>query len=253
MGSLLPKDLLKTTVLIGVQEKKFRPVATGFLFNFQHKFLLVTCRHVAEEDKGNFHIVFNLKDGKIASRPLSSLKEKYNLDWRFHEKEDIAAIIFGIDINKDDLQLIPENFVESYENLDIGDDVFFLGYPMGITSKESVYPLARSGIISTKFGNETFIIDGNSYPGNSGGPVFLKPSIFDIESKTIGKIRPPKFIGMIFEHIAYQDVAISQQTKKARVIFEENASLAKAYSVNKIFELLNSQNFQDYLSGRSRP
>lgn len=253
MGSLLPKELLKTTVLIGLQKEKFIPVGTGFLLNFQNKILLITCKHVAEKDKDNFYVVFNLKNGERGSRSLYDLKKKFNLNWRFHEKEDVAAIIFGIDINKDDLQLIPEDFIESYEKLDIGDDVFFLGYPMGITSRESAYPLARSGIISTKLGNEIFIIDGNSYPGNSGGPVFFKPSIFDIESKTIGKIRPPKFIGMIFQHITYRDVAVSQQTKEPKVIFEENASLAKAYSVNKIFELLNSQNFQDYLTGKIRP
>jgi hypothetical protein len=75
----------------------------------------------------------------------------------------------------------------------------------------------------------------------------------NIETKTIGKIRPPKLIGMIFEHITYRDIAVSQQTKEPKVIFEENASLAKAYSVDKIFGLLKSTSFQDYLTGKLRP
>lgn len=208
---------------------------------------------MAQEDKGNFIVIFNLKNGSMASRPLKSLKEKYNFDWKFHENEDIAAIIFGVDMSRDNLLLIPRDFVETYENLEIGDDVFFLGYPMGITSKESAYPLARSGIISTKLGGGVILIDGNSFPGNSGGPVFLKPSIFELKTKTIGKIRPPKLIGMIFENIDYQDVAVSVQTKKPRIIFSENAALAKAYSTNKILELLESEEFKRYISGEIRP
>jgi len=254
MASLLPEDLLKTTVLIGVQKDKgFQPIGTGFLLNFQNKILLITCKHVAEKDKNNFIIIFNLKDGSIASKPLKVLKERHNFDWRFHKNADIAAIIFGIDVSKDDLLLVPHDFVENYESLEIGDDVFFLGYPMGITSQESAYPLARSGIVSTKIGNGVILIDGNSFPGNSGGPVFLKPAIFDLKKKEIGKIRPPKLIGMIFENINYEDVAVSVQTERPRVIFSENSALARAYSVNKIFELLESEEFKKYISGEIRP
>jgi hypothetical protein len=58
---------------------------------------------------------------------------------------------------------------------------------------------------------------------------------------------------MIFEIINYQDVAISKQTGKPRVVFLENAALAKVYSINKIFELLESENFKKYISGEIRP
>lgn len=229
MPSLLPEDLLKTTVLIGIQkEKEFQPIGTGFLVNFQGKILLLTCKHVAQEDKGNSIVIFNFKNGKIASRPLKNLKEKYNFDWKFHKSEDIAAIIFGIDVSRDNLLLVPYDFVETYENLEIGDDVFFLGYPMGITSKESAYPLARSEIISTKLGDGVILIDGNSFPGNSGGPVFLKPSIFDLKTKTIGKLRPPKLAGMIFENIDYQDIAVSIQNKKTKNYIFRKRSVSKS-------------------------
>lgn len=245
--SLLPKDLLKTAVLIGTQDSSFHPLGTGFLLSYKNVYLLVTCKHVAEKDQNNFHVLFNSNDGKVIVRPLSNLKKLFNKDWIFHEKEDIAVIVFGVDEQSDALIFIPESFTERYNDLEVGDDCFFLGYPMGITGKESAYPLARSGIISTKYGNETLLIDGNAYPGNSGGPIFLKPSAFNYESSEIGKIRPPKLMGMLFEVISYQDVAISQQTQQPRVIFSENASLAKAYSVDKIFELLNSPRFQSYL------
>lgn len=258
MESLLPKNLLKTTVAICVQkevDKKIQhiPIGTGFLINYQNKIILITCAHIANKDKGNFHILFNLKNGNISTRSLEEIKTKYNITWRTHKNFDISAIIFGINPKDDDLLLIPEKALGKYEDINIGADVFFLGYPLSITSKESAFPLARSGIIATKLGEDIFLIDGNAYPGNSGGPVFSKPSIFNFETKVFGKIIPPKLLGIISEMVSYQDVAISQQTKRPRVIFEENASLAKVIDSNKILELLQSDDFQKYLAGETRP
>lgn len=260
-GSLLPKKFLKTTILIekAVPKPKkkvdYRPIGTGFLLNYKNKIVLLTCRHIAEQDKGDYFIKFNLKNGGVSRRQLDAIKARYNINWVYHQnkKIDIAVIIFGIDFMKDDLLLVSDDFLEKYENLDEGDDVFFLGFPMGITSQEHVYPLVRSGVISAKIEKKQFLIDGNSFPENSGSPVFLKPSIFDLEAKTIGKFRPPKLIGMIFQSISYTETAISPQTGRPRVSFEENAALAKAYSTDRIMELLRSRKFTKYLKGESRP
>jgi len=77
----------------------------------------------------------------------------------------------------------------------LGDQVFALGYPMGITSLTTSHPIAKSGYLSTVPG-QTFgmditgkrrngvpikrrlegkvcLVDGLIVPGNSGGPVIL--------------------------------------------------------------------------------
>ena len=45
-------------------------------------------------------------------------------------------------------------------------------------------------------------------------------------------------IGIIKSYVPYRDVAVSQQTGRPRVIFEENSGLAAAHSVDCIEETL---------------
>lgn len=93
--------------------------------------------------------------------------------------------------------LRPFNAITSM-HFNIGSQVFVLGYPLGITSLGTNYPIAKFGFIAATPGEEfainvnvtnragkkalvrlagkLLIIDGLIVPGNSGGPVLL-PSI----------------------------------------------------------------------------
>ena len=77
----------------------------------------------------------------------------------------------------------------------VGDQVFALGYPLGITSTRTSYPIAKAGYLaampgepfsinitstrrngteaSTSLEAKMLIVDGLIVPGNSGGPVVL--------------------------------------------------------------------------------
>lgn len=60
-----------------------------------------------------------------------------------------------------------------------GDELFFLGYPAGMTSPEGAFPILRSGFISSypflPLNEHVFIfLDGSVFDGNSGGPVFFE-------------------------------------------------------------------------------
>lgn len=75
----------------------------------------------------------------------------------------------------------------------IGDEILVIGYPGGWRHKNTNFPLVRSGIISTRIGEELeddfkqpdgsirkrilrgFLVDGAVIPGSSGSPVVLKP------------------------------------------------------------------------------
>ena len=250
-GSWLPEGWSKTTVLIEEcrledSEKKYFSVGTGFLIDYQLRNILVTCKHIVEGKK-YLYTAFNLKDGNITRRSLESIKSMFEVDWVFHKNEDIAMIIFGIDTEKDDLLRIPNDLIEDFKNTEIGDDIFFLGYPLGIKPLKKFDPLVRAGIISMKEEKDFVIIEGNAFPGSSGSPVFLKPSIFNLKAKTIGQIRDAKFIGMLTGYIPYTDVAISQQTGKPRLIFEENSGLAKVLSTNLIREIFEYDSFKKYI------
>ena len=71
-------------------------------------------------------------------------------------------------------------------------------------------------------------------PKNSGGPVILQPSFIAIEGTK--PIEKASLIGIVKSYLPYQDMAISEQTKRPRIIFEENSGLASIISAEYIYE-----------------
>lgn len=78
------------------------------------------------------------------------------------------------------------------------------------------------------------MIDANIFPGNSGGAVVYKPELVSISGTRA--ICKAALIGIVKSYLLYKDVAVSQQTGNARVIFEENSGLALVETVDKIIE-----------------
>jgi len=181
--------------------------------------------------------------------PIPDFQKQFGLEWFFHPNAnvDLAVMPFPI-ANTMNVRFISEDFMESPKAIVEGDDVFFLGFPLGIGSRERLTPLVRAGIISYKEDDSIWLIEGNAFPGNSGGPVFLKPSFYDFKTGTLGKISPPKFIGVLQAYVSYEDVAISTQTGRPRVVFQENSGLARMYSIKPIKELLESPYFLEACS-----
>jgi len=196
---------------------------------------------------------FNSKDGRIASRSIEEIKRNFSVDWIFHEKKevDIAIIPFGLDPQNDDVKIISDDMFISIERLFELYDVFFLSYQPGMQPQKKISPIIRAGTISVINEDKTFYIDASAFPGNSGSPVFLKPSPirYDEEGISVGGDKlGGKFIVIIGEYISYQEIAISTQTSRPRVIFEENTGLSRVWSVPFIREILDSNIFEEQLN-----
>lgn len=82
--------------------------------------------------------------------------------------------------------------------------------------------------------SRSFLVDGYVFPGNSGGPVVTRPAV----SGVIGTKVPGTavLIGIVASYVSYQDVAVSQQTGIARVVFSENSGLTNVFPVDCIEE-----------------
>jgi len=254
-------EIKKTIVFLGkINEKReIQFHATGFLVSIKNIFHLATAKHVVVDSRTGEFIdsgtlaFFNLKDGKIGSRSLDKIKKNFAVNWIFHEDKnvDIAIIPFGLYPEKDDVKTIPDELFLSTDRLFELYDVFFLSYqPGGIHLQKRISPVIRNGTISLINDDKTFYIDAFAFPGNSGSPVFLKPSPIRFDEKGIsigGDQLGGKFIGIIGEYIPYQEVAISTQTGRPRVIFEENTGLSRVWSVPFIKEILDLDIFKEQL------
>lgn len=257
----LVNEIKKTVVFIGDINKEGIPkfYATGTLVKIQNIYHLITAKHVIKDREtgelkdGTMLVFFNSKDGNIKSRPISNAKTELNVNWIFHQdtEVDVAIIPFAIDEDEDDILVIPDDLFLLANNICELYDVFFLSYQPGIEPIKKISPIFRSGIISIINDNNTFYIDASAFPGNSGSPVFTKPSpiTFSKDGISIGGDQiGGKFIGVIGEYIPYREVAISAQTGRARVIFEENTGLSKVWSIDLINEIINSDKFKEQLA-----
>lgn len=230
------------------------PTATGFLVNIDGVFHLVTAKHViynSDTDKiqdDNFVMFFNGKDGEIQARKLSDVKNRFKCDWIFHKDRsvDVAIIPSGYMPEIDDVSFISKTIFQGADQLHETFEIFFLSYEPGIKIGKRVRPIFRTGIISSMNEDKTFYIDAPAFPGNSGSPVFLSPSLlFDKSLTTIGG---GKFIGIVGEYLSYQDIAYSRQTGLPRVVFQENKDLSRVWSVSYLNEIIEYTEFQDQVS-----
>jgi len=255
----LPEEYLKTIVLFEIpnEEGEFIPHGTGVLLNYKNAFLLTTCKHIVLKADGTpyqkLHATINKTDGTTSRKDIDAIHKQFQLKWFFHKNTEVDLAVSPIAIEQgiEDIKLIPETMFEEFTNIPIGDDVFFLGYPLGLGVKNvsKLSPLVRVGIVALKNNNNTFLLDANVYPGSSGSPVFYKPVIARHEGTTtnIGSVRPLKLLGIVNMDISAIEEAVSKRTGRTRAIFEDNAGLGIVQSTSLLKEILEYPEVQTIL------
>lgn len=234
------QNILKAVVqILGPQDKNGdRSTGTGFFISKEYekegqkirRVFLVTNKHMVGD--------WNISDGDIlnyadkisvyfytTSRVEGNLYELIDIDLKNkvndkillhpNPKVDIAIIKFDEDvINKTNIDFLSfdASFLISFDKIistftGMGDQIFAIGYPLGITSIKNHYPIAKSGYFSSFPGSEMIVkmnlknrknenksvdvdgklllIDGLIVGGNSGSPVVLPSEVKTrINSKT---------------------------------------------------------------------
>jgi S1-C subfamily serine protease len=227
--------------------------ASGFLFgeamgNNQYTTYFVTNRHVIENQK-HLLLRFNPHAAQPAQEFRVDLFDGAGKALSYTPTDPTADVaVIPVDFNKLKANNIRCSFCESDHNaLDRqglqnegvaeGDGVFVLGFPLGLVGGDRNFVVVRQGVVArirdalAGVGSQ-FLIDASVFPGNSGGPVILKPDIVAITGTKSHKTS--MMIGVASAYIPYRDVTISQQTGNPRVIFEENSGLAAVVLVDYI-------------------
>ena len=175
-------------------------------------------------------------------------------DWFFHPNNgiDIAAVRLNAQLLKTagllDAFFSNDEFVANKEKLKsigvaAGDGVFVLGFPMNLAGIQRNYVIVRQGCIARisdmlDGASPDYLVDAFVFPGNSGSPVILKPEIASISgTPTQSKAY---LIGVVRLYQPYIDVAISPQTNRARISFEENSGLAEVLPTDYIDETITA-------------
>ena len=177
----------------------------------QYSTYLVTNKHVFER-KDQVFLRFNSMSGepaKIINLPLKTPEGKQI--WLGHPDptKDIAILPINWQrLTEYSLQILPflndQHVADTAKMKQIqvseGDFVYVLGFPMGIIGDERNRIIVRAGVVSriqdrlAEKSND-FLIDCSIFPGNSGGPVILKPSLPPFVANVIPAVIPQSFCG----------------------------------------------------------
>ena len=265
--ALLPPFFLDCVVALGVADNRGNAqwVASGFLYGEKvdpavdrYTVFLVTARHVMTDLKQA------MKSGYMMGHPATTVVMRFNPEpgesarqfpvpmdrWFVSDDESVHAAVALINTG-----FLRENgvkrlvFFEGDQNvansakarelgISEGDGVYVLGFPMGLVeSSQRNFAIVKGGTVArisdclAGVGN-SFLIDSLIFPGNSGGPVVNRPEMGSVQGT---KPQPAAYlIGMIEGYIPYEDYALSAQTLRPRVIFEENSGLAEVIPVDAV-------------------
>jgi len=150
---------------------------TGFLIDIEGQQYFVTAKHVLHATDAQGQLIDPLQAGSNidifrdnAWLPLPVVSVAHSAD------SDVSIFTLRIQIPAHPL---PANM----SGLVYGQDVFFLGFPYGLSfdvgevNRNFPMPLVKKGIVSAMFFTEPgqrFFVDGHNNPGFSGGPVVFK-------------------------------------------------------------------------------
>lgn len=260
--SIIPTAFLNAVVAIGINIKGQGQqwIGTGFIVGRKEvenpdlsTHFLITNKHVIENRQSIF-VRFNSLGGQfVKDYPINLIDNKGNhlFSVHPHKNTDIIAIqiapqtlikdksIWGsFDLKDEALSL--EQMQQT--GVDEGSLIYALGFPMNLVEKIKA-PICRLGCISRvidafvlKESFPTFLVDAQTFPGNSGGPIISRPEHLFISGATSnGKAY---LIGVLSAYIPYKETLISSQTGHYRMIQEENSGLTVVHPVDRIKELV---------------
>jgi S1-C subfamily serine protease len=269
-AALLPPSFVSSVVAIGHNERtqdgstRWVTDGSGFFYGFLavndpdpskrlYHLYVMTNRHVIE---GRSVISVRLNPKKVSEQgqvfDIPLVTNTGTRQWFTHadERVDVAGVqvspkylnergidfsFFANDQHAADVEKLKDIGVSA------GDPIFVLGFPMNLAGEQRNYVIVRPGAIARvgdliESAATVLLIDSHIFPGNSGGPVVLAPQMTAITGT-----KPSDrayLVGMVRAYIPYRDVAISPQTGRPRVIFEENSGLAEVVPIHRLNEAI---------------
>lgn len=200
------QDFLKATFSIKLKNDQniYLPHGSGFYIRYDNVPYAITARHVVQSKNYiDNKIIWDslIKPLFIRSHSKSDYinendihkniaflnDNKYNNLYFFHENASIDAAIFPAffktDISEVSIQL-PYRYIQRNELVLTGEDVHIFGFPgpYGLAKGESV---VRSGTVCFKLNKNLYLLDANTWPGDSGGMVISKP-YFGVPKDNLG-------------------------------------------------------------------
>lgn len=260
--AIIPSFFLNAVVALGVDgvDGEKRWIGTGFI---------VGRKEVDDPTLSTYYIITNkhvIKHQRFVYVRFNSLGGTLVKDYRVNLYDDTGTPIFSAHPHdKTDviaLQILPQTLINDKSiwgafdlsdhaltleqmqatGVDEGSLVYALGFPMDLVDPIKV-PICRLGCISRvtdafllKKGTPIFLVDAQTFPGNSGGPIVSRPEHMSIDGTPNNT--SSNLIGILSAYIPYKETLYSRQTGRDRMIMEENSGLTIVHPVDRIKEVV---------------
>ena len=260
--AIIPNFFLDAVVALGIDgadgEKHW--IGTGFI---------VGRKEIANPKLSTYYIITNkhvIKTPKYVYVRFNSLGATLVKDYRIDLYDKAGAPMFSAHPNdKTDviaLQISPKTLINDKSiwgafdledhaltleqmqstGVEEGHLIYALGFPMDLVDPIKV-PICRLGCISRvtdafilKKSNPLFLVDAQTFPGNSGGPIVTRPELISFNGTP--QITSSNLIGILSAYIPYKEALYSRQTERLRMIQEENSGLTIVHPVDRIKEVV---------------
>ncbi len=263
--AIIPSAFKDAVVALGIDgsDGNRHWVGTGFLVGRKEKgkpnvftVYIITNKHVVE-NYDYLLVRFNNSESVGVQDLEMSLKEGGNKAYSEHPNKDsdIVAIQIapGVLIEKhlklsffdlDNHGVTLSNMQET--GIEEGSLVYSLGFPMNLMDDRIKAPIVRVGCISriadafvAPEEADSYLVDAQVFPGNSGGPVLNRPEIVSIEGTNSNN--RCGLIGILSAYVPYREILFSKQTGEIRMIQEENSGLTIVHPVDRIEEVVEME------------
>ena len=260
--AIIPAGFMNAVVALGESglENQKRWIGTGFIVGRKEKdnpklstHYIITNKHVVKNKKQILVRFNSFGDSFVKDYVVNLYDENHVAEYTLHpnDKTDIIALqiipqtlindksiwgSFDLDDNTLELKEMQKTGVEE------GSLVYSLGFPMNLVDNIKT-PICRLGCISRVSdafllhkGNPLFLLDAQTFPGNSGGPIISRPEYVSIAGTPTNS--SANLIGILSAYLPYEDALISEQTGKVRMIQTENSGLTVVHPVERIKEVV---------------
>ncbi len=260
--AVIPAFFMDSVVALGIDVPggKKHWVGTGFLIGRKEvdhpersTVYIVTNKHVVRS-QSLLYVRFNNSESVGVKDLLMALEGNGQLLYTAHPLENIDIVAIQIRpqaiidnklrlsfMDIDDHAITLQQMKET--GVDEGSLVYALGFPMNLVNDSVKTPICRLGCISriadafvSPTVAETFLVDAQTFPGNSGGPIISRPEFLSIEGTPNNT--SANLIGILSAYIPYRDTLVSQQTHQPIMIREENSGLTIVHPVDRIKEVI---------------
>ena len=261
--AIIPPFFMDAVVALGIEVSgpKKLWVGTGFLVGRKEQdnpelstVYIITNKHVVKNQQLLYVRFNNNGFAGVKDLPMSLIDKGGSKVFSEHPNPnvDVAAI-----------QIIPQVIIdhklslsffdledhalrlEQMQNtgVDEGSLLYALGFPMNLVNDSVKAPICRLGCIARvadAFVNpqkaEAYLVDAQTFPGNSGGPIVSRPEHISINGTP--KNTSSNLIGILSAYIPYRETLYSRQTGRDRMVQEENSGLTIVHPVDRIKEVV---------------